>query len=92
LAEVVSAVELDEDQRERLAEALSHVSGRPTEIRVTVDPAILGGFVATMGDTIVDGSVRHRLDLLKDRLSLAAPTLGPDATTTTTSPSTGESS
>ncbi|MHB1534285.1 MAG: F0F1 ATP synthase subunit delta [Acidimicrobiales bacterium] len=80
LAEVVSAVELDADQRTRLADALSRVSGRPTEVRITVDPAILGGFVATMGDTVVDASVRHRLNLIKERLSM------PEATITTGDP------
>ncbi len=76
LAEVVCAVEIDDDQRDRLADALSRVTGRPTEVRVSVDPEILGGFVATLGDTVVDGSVRHRLELLKDRLTLPAPRLG----------------
>ena len=48
--------------------ALSRVAGHPVEVRVTVDPTVLGGFVATIGDTVVDGSTRHRLELLKDRL------------------------
>jgi F-type H+-transporting ATPase subunit delta len=76
LAEVVSAVELDNEQQAQLADALAHVTGRPTQVRVTVDPSILGGFVATIGDTVVDGSVRHRLEILKDRLTLPAPALG----------------
>jgi F-type H+-transporting ATPase subunit delta len=76
LAEVVCAIEPDDAQRAHLADALSRVTGRPTQVRVSVDPSILGGFVATVGDTIVDGSVRHRLELLKDRLTLPAPVLG----------------
>ena len=51
-----------------LADALSQVAGHAVEVRLTVDPSVLGGFVATMGDTVVDGSTRHRLDLLKERL------------------------
>jgi F-type H+-transporting ATPase subunit delta len=75
LAEVVSAVELDADQISRLAGALSGVTGRSTQVRVIVDPSILGGFVATVGDTVVDASVRHRLDVMKDRLLLPEATI-----------------
>jgi F-type H+-transporting ATPase subunit delta len=68
LATVRSAVDLDEERRGHLADALSRVAGHAVDIRITVDPAVLGGFVATIGDTVVDGSTRHRLDLLKARL------------------------
>jgi F-type H+-transporting ATPase subunit delta len=74
LAEVRAAVDLDENQRRELADALSRVVGRGVEIRVTIDPSVLAGFVATIGDTVVDGSARHRLELLKERL------LTPEAT------------
>jgi F-type H+-transporting ATPase subunit delta len=69
LAEVRVPVELDEERRRHLADALSLVAGHPVEVRLTLDPSVLGGFVATMGDTVVDGSIRHRLELLKDRLA-----------------------
>jgi F-type H+-transporting ATPase subunit delta len=68
LADVRSALALDDAQQARLAEALSRAVGRPVELRVTVDPALIGGFVATVGDTVVDASVRHRLEVLKERL------------------------
>jgi F-type H+-transporting ATPase subunit delta len=77
LAEVRAAVDLDENQRRELADALSRVVGRGVEIRVTIDPSVLAGFVATIGDTVVDGSARHRLELLKERL------LTPEATINT---------
>jgi F-type H+-transporting ATPase subunit delta len=69
LAEVQAPVELDETQRRHLAEALGRIAGRAIEVRVTVDPQVLAGFVATIGDTVVDGSARHRLELLKERLA-----------------------
>lgn len=59
---------IDDDRRRELAGALSRVAGHSVDIRATVDPTVLGGFVATIGDTVVDGSSRHRLDLLKARL------------------------
>ena len=77
LADVRAVVDLDEPQRQHLAEALSRVVGRGVEVRVTIDPSVLAGFVATIGDTVVDGSARHRLEILKERL------LSPEATTTT---------
>lgn len=68
VAEVTSAIPLDDDTITRLAAALSNATGKQVEVRVVVDPAILGGIVARIGDTIIDGSVRHRLEQLKERL------------------------
>jgi F-type H+-transporting ATPase subunit delta len=68
VAEVRSAVPLDEGQRERLAAALSRATGKQIEVRVIVDPKVLGGLVATIGDTVIDGTVRHRLDELRERI------------------------
>jgi F-type H+-transporting ATPase subunit delta len=69
VADVRSAVDLDVDQRSRLAESLSRVVGRTVEVRVIVDPSLIAGMVAVVGDLLVDGSVRHRLDQLKIDLS-----------------------
>ncbi len=67
LAEVRSAVELDADQRTRLAAALGEATGREVELKVTLDPSVVGGIVATVGDTVIDGSVSRRLSDLKSR-------------------------
>jgi F-type H+-transporting ATPase subunit delta len=68
VAEVRAAVPLDERLRDRLAKALSEATGKDVEVKVVVDPNVLGGVVARIGDTVIDGSVRHRLDQLKERL------------------------
>ncbi len=68
VAEVRAAVPLDDQLRDRLAQALSHATGKQVEVKVVVDPNVLGGVVARVGDTVIDGSVRHRLDQLKERL------------------------
>jgi F-type H+-transporting ATPase subunit delta len=68
VGEVRSAVPLTEDQRERLAAALGKATGKQVEVKVIVDPTVLGGVVARIGDTVIDGSVRTRLDRLKERL------------------------
>ncbi len=68
MAEVRSAVELDEDQRKRLAEALSSNLGKDIEVKVIVDPSVMGGLSARVDDTVIDGTVRHRLDRLRESL------------------------
>ena len=68
VAEVKSAAPLDHAQVERLAQALSRATGKQIEVKVVVDPALLGGLVATIGDTVIDGTVRHRLEQLKESL------------------------
>jgi F-type H+-transporting ATPase subunit delta len=65
VAEVRSAIELTADQRDRLAEAIQRATGKQVEVKVLVDPSILGGVVTTVGDTVLDGSVRTRLERLK---------------------------
>jgi F-type H+-transporting ATPase subunit delta len=65
LAEVRSAVPLTEDQQARLAEALGKATGKTLELKVVIDPSVLGGLVAQVGDTVIDGSVRTRLEQLK---------------------------
>ena len=68
VAEVRSSVPLDDAQVQRLATALSRATKKTIEVRVVVDPTVLGGLVATIGDTVIDGTVRHRLDQLKETL------------------------
>ncbi len=67
-AEVTSAVPLEADQQERLAATLSRRFARRVSLKVTVDPSILGGLIVQIGDTIIDGSVRSRLEQLKNSL------------------------
>ncbi len=68
VAEVRSAVALTPDQETRLAAALANATGKQVNLKVVVDPSVLGGLVATVGDTVIDGSVRTRIDQLKSRL------------------------
>lgn len=68
VAEVRSAVALTEDQKARLATSLKQATGRDVDIKVVIDPAVLGGVVTTIGDTVIDGSVRRRLSQVKSHL------------------------
>jgi F-type H+-transporting ATPase subunit delta len=68
LAEVRSAVELTADQQDRLKAALANATGKQVNLKVVVDPSVIGGLVATVGDVVIDGTVRTNLEQLKARL------------------------
>jgi F-type H+-transporting ATPase subunit delta len=68
VATVRSAIDLTEDQKQRLATALQAKTGTPVDVRVVIDPSVLGGLVAQVGDTVIDGSVRRKLDQLKQAI------------------------
>jgi F-type H+-transporting ATPase subunit delta len=68
VAEVRSTVELSDEQRQRLAQAIEKATGKKVEVKVIIDETILGGVVTTIGDTVIDGSVRTRLEQLKNAI------------------------
>jgi len=68
-AEISSAVELSAAQKTELAKTLSRLTGKSIEPKYSLDPALLGGAVARVGDTIYDGSLRSRLTEMRARLS-----------------------
>ena len=68
VAEVRSAVPLNDRQRKRLEEALSRATGRTIEAKVVVDPTLVGGVVARVGDLVFDGSIASRLEDAKHAL------------------------
>jgi F-type H+-transporting ATPase subunit delta len=68
VAEVRTAVPLTDDQQARLKAALENATGKRLNLKATVDPVVLGGVVATVGDTVIDDTVRTRIEQLKSRL------------------------
>jgi F-type H+-transporting ATPase subunit delta len=68
VAEVRAAVPLSGDQEDRLKAAVANATGKDVTIKVVVDPSVIGGLVVTVGDTVIDGTARTRLDQLKSRL------------------------
>ncbi|MGH8946474.1 MAG: ATP synthase F1 subunit delta [Acidimicrobiia bacterium] len=65
LAEVRSAVPLDDQTVQRLQAALATATGKQIEVKVIVDPSIIGGIVARVGDTVIDGSIARRVESLR---------------------------
>ena len=68
VAQVRTAVALTGDQQDRLKAALENATGKSLNLKAVVDPSVLGGVVATIGDTVIDDTVRTRIDQLKSRL------------------------
>jgi F-type H+-transporting ATPase subunit delta len=69
IVEARTAVPLDDDRRDRLAEALAAAAGSPVDVQVVVDPSVVGGVVARVGDEVIDGSIRRKLALAMERLT-----------------------
>ncbi len=68
VAEIRTAFPLDDEHRSRLAGALGRATGKRISIKEVVDPSVLGGVSATIGDTVIDGTIRHRLEQLRESL------------------------
>ena len=61
-ATVTSAIDLDADQSQRLAAALTRIYGKPVHLKVVLDPQIVGGIRVQIGDEVVDGTVLRKLE------------------------------
>lgn len=61
-ASVVCAVALSDDQRKRLQQRLEKCAGRHITLQESVDPQLLAGLLITLGHTVLDGSLRSRLE------------------------------
>lgn len=68
VAEIRTAIELDDETVRRLIGALERKTGKSLEAKVVLDPTVLGGLVARVGDTVIDGSVKKRLTSLRQAL------------------------
>ncbi|GAC1358726.1 MAG: F0F1 ATP synthase subunit delta [Ktedonobacteraceae bacterium] len=68
VAEVTTAAEMDETENTRVKQALSHTTGKQIIMHTRVDPEILGGIIARVGDQVIDGSIRNRLHVLQQQL------------------------
>ena len=70
--EVTTAVEVGDAVEDDIRSRVKRSTGREPRIEKRVDPAILGGLVLRIGDVIVDGSLRSRIDQLRARLTQAS--------------------
>jgi F-type H+-transporting ATPase subunit delta len=69
--EITSAVELDEAVTKEIGEEIGRQTGRTVELSSTVDPDVLGGIVVRVGNSILDASIRTRLERLRKQVARA---------------------
>jgi ATP synthase F1 delta subunit len=67
--EVTSAVELDEGTVRQIGDRISQQTGRRVELSARVEPEILGGIVVRVGNSVLDASVRNRLETLRRQVA-----------------------
>jgi F-type H+-transporting ATPase subunit delta len=70
-AEVASAVELSEQEKESLRQSLARQFGTDLTFAFSVDPSLLGGLRVRVGDRLIDTSVASRLTALRESLASA---------------------
>ena len=68
VAEVYVAVPIDDAKREQLRVALERATGKQLTLKVFVDPSVIGGVLAKVGDTVIDGTLARRLAHVRSRL------------------------
>ena len=69
VAQVTSALPLDDASRASIIQQLKNITGKDIILQEQVDRALLGGVIARVGDTLIDGSVRRRLELLRRQIA-----------------------
>jgi F-type H+-transporting ATPase subunit delta len=69
IGEVRTAVELDDETIAKLGAALSRATGKDVEVKTVVDPSVVGGVYARVGDTVIDGSLSNRMQELRETLT-----------------------
>jgi F-type H+-transporting ATPase subunit delta len=72
VAHVTTAVPIDKDAEAAIKQRLGTLVGKQIELRAVVDPSIIGGVVARIGDQLIDGSVSNQLRRLRNRLEAGA--------------------
>ena len=70
VAEVTTAIDLDDAMVAHLTERLKALTGKQVTVRAKVDPAIVGGIVVRLGGRLLDGSIRHQLERLRQQMSV----------------------
>lgn len=68
VAEVTTAIALDDEYQLKLAQRITEIIGKPVVLKPRVDPGIIGGIVIRVGDKLIDGSIRSKLAALRKDL------------------------
>jgi F-type H+-transporting ATPase subunit delta len=68
VAEITTAIPLDDEDRLKIAERITEMIGKPVALKPSVDPGLIGGIVIRVGDKVIDGSIRSKLAALKKEM------------------------
>jgi F-type H+-transporting ATPase subunit delta len=77
VAQITTAIPLDAELRTRITAELSDITGKRILLQEKVDPSILGGAIARIGDTLIDGSLKRRFQLLRQQIAQGGTFGGP---------------
>ena len=72
VAEVTTAIPLDDEEKLRLAQRITSLVGKPVVLKPKVDSSLIGGIIIRVGDKLIDGSIRSKLEALKREMSRIA--------------------
>jgi F-type H+-transporting ATPase subunit delta len=67
--EIITAIQLDDATLAKLSAELSRVTGKSVQLFQRIDPAILGGAIIKVGEQVIDGSLRRKLNQIKENLA-----------------------
>jgi ATP synthase F1 delta subunit len=68
---ITSAIELDKKVIKQIGDRIAEQTGQKVELTTSVDPDVLGGLVVRVGNTVLDASIRHRLEQLRKQVARA---------------------
>jgi len=68
IAEVTTAVPLDDEDRLRIAQSITDMVGKPVALKPNVDTSLIGGIIIRVGDKLIDGSIRSKLAALRKEI------------------------
>ena len=71
IAEITTAIPLDDEDRLRIAQRITEIVGKPVALKPRVDPSLIGGIIIRIGDKLIDGSIHSKLVALHKEMGRA---------------------
>ncbi len=65
VAEITTAIELEDEEKLKIAQRITSIIGKPVVLKANVDASLIGGIIINVGDKLIDGSIRSKLQVLK---------------------------
>ena len=65
IAEITTAIPLEDEDKLKIAQRITSIVGKPVVLKANVDASLVGGIIIKVGDKLIDGSIRSKLQALK---------------------------